>query len=158
MTVETRPYDPAHDYEPVSRFFIDVYEPSDRLLNWMQPRWEYMHFHTMSIGLPFDRCGVSEDETGINLEVRYDQSADLALQIDTIPIPETNGAGEPVGLHVFAGDAQLAVAANGADHPELAEILEDYASTLDAAEQPADAATARERAALIREQHGLPAP
>ena len=60
MTI--RPYDHDADYEAVNRFLVGLYRPVDVLENWLQPRWEYMHFHPMSIGLPFDRCGVSEDE------------------------------------------------------------------------------------------------
>lgn len=61
MTVTARPYDPACDYEPISRFFIDVYEPSDHLLNWTQPRWEYMHHHPFIAEVPLERILVVED-------------------------------------------------------------------------------------------------
>ncbi len=62
MGVSVRRYDPANDYEPVSRFFIDVYEPSDRLLNWMQPRWEYMHHHPFIADVPLETIAVFEDD------------------------------------------------------------------------------------------------
>lgn len=32
------------------------------LANWLQPRWEYLHHHTMSDGLPFERCGIAEED------------------------------------------------------------------------------------------------
>ncbi len=70
MTI--RPYDHAADYEAVNRFLIGLYRPVHVLENWLQPRWEYMHFHTMSIGLPFDRCGVSENAHGINGLVHFE--------------------------------------------------------------------------------------
>ena len=72
MTI--RPYDHAADYEAVNRFLIGLYRPVDVLENWLQPRWEYMHFHSMSIGLPFDRCGVSEDAKGINGLVHFESN------------------------------------------------------------------------------------
>ncbi|MCP3994792.1 MAG: GNAT family N-acetyltransferase [bacterium] len=62
MAVQVRPYNPATDYEPVSRFFIDVYEPTERLLNWMQPRWEYMHHHPFIADVPLETIGVFEDD------------------------------------------------------------------------------------------------
>jgi len=61
MAVTARPYEPASDYEPVSRFFINVYEPADRLLNWLQPRWEYMHHHPFIADVPLERILVFED-------------------------------------------------------------------------------------------------
>lgn len=61
MGVEIRAYDPAGDYERVSEFFIDTYEPTDRLLNWMQPRWEYMHHHPFIEDVPLDLIAVFED-------------------------------------------------------------------------------------------------
>ena len=45
MAVTVRPYDTRHDYQKVDRFLIEVFDPSDHQLNWMQPRWEYMHAH-----------------------------------------------------------------------------------------------------------------
>ncbi len=62
MVVAVRPYNPAADYEPVSRFFIDAYEPTDQLLNWMQPRWEYMHHHPFIAGVPLGTIAVFEED------------------------------------------------------------------------------------------------
>lgn len=62
MAVTARPYNPASDYEPASRFFIGVYEPTDRLLNWLQPRWEYMHHHPFIADVPLERILVFEDD------------------------------------------------------------------------------------------------
>ncbi len=62
MSVQVRAYDRTADYEPVSRFLVDVYEPSDRILNWMQPRWEYMHHHPFIENVPLERIAVFEDE------------------------------------------------------------------------------------------------
>jgi predicted N-acetyltransferase YhbS len=61
MAVETRPYDPDRDYQPVSRFLIDVYEPTDQPFNWLQPRWEYMHHHPFIDSVPLERILVVED-------------------------------------------------------------------------------------------------
>lgn len=61
MGVEVRAYDPAADYERVNRFFIDTFEPGDRMLNWLQPRWEYMHHHPFIEQVPLDLIAVFED-------------------------------------------------------------------------------------------------
>ncbi|MDF1596008.1 MAG: GNAT family N-acetyltransferase [Acidimicrobiia bacterium] len=53
-------YNHVADYDRVGRFLVDIYRP-EVLRAWLQPRWEYMHFHPMSEGLPFDRCGLAEE-------------------------------------------------------------------------------------------------
>ena len=65
MAIQVRPYNPATDYEPASRFFIDVYEPGDRLLNWLQPRWEYMHHHPFIADVPLETIAVFEEDDRI---------------------------------------------------------------------------------------------
>ena len=62
MSVKVRAYNHAVDYERVDRFLCDVYEPSDRLLNWLQPRWEYMHAHPFIENVPLQKIAVYEDE------------------------------------------------------------------------------------------------
>jgi predicted N-acetyltransferase YhbS len=62
VDVTVRSYDHAKDYEAMNRFLIDVYEPTDRLLNWMQPRWEYMHAHPFIAEVPLEQIAVYEDE------------------------------------------------------------------------------------------------
>jgi predicted N-acetyltransferase YhbS len=62
MTVKVRRYGYARDYEAVSRFFIETYEPTDKLPNWMQPRWEYMHAHPFVEEVPLELIAVFEDE------------------------------------------------------------------------------------------------
>ncbi len=43
--VDLRTYVHQEDYERVNRFLVDAYEPGDAMAAWLQPRWEYMHFH-----------------------------------------------------------------------------------------------------------------
>ncbi len=62
MSVTLRPYDHPRDYEAVGRFLIDTFDGSDRILNWMQPRWEYMHHHPFIAGVQLDTIAVFEDE------------------------------------------------------------------------------------------------
>ncbi len=60
-----RLYRRLDDYEAVSRFLIEVYEGGDTLLNWMQPRWEYMHAHPLIEKCPLERIAVFEDDGNI---------------------------------------------------------------------------------------------
>lgn len=62
MAVTARPYDHGVDYSRVDRFLLDVYEPTDRMLNWLQPRWEYMHAHPFIENLDLSTIAVYEDE------------------------------------------------------------------------------------------------
>ncbi len=59
--MQVRAYDHPADYELINEFLVDIYRPAGVLANWLQPRWEYLHFHPMSGGLPFGRCGVARD-------------------------------------------------------------------------------------------------
>jgi predicted N-acetyltransferase YhbS len=45
MGIDFRPYGHASDFERVSRFLVETYAESGERINWLQPRWEYMHFH-----------------------------------------------------------------------------------------------------------------
>ncbi|MEA2001147.1 MAG: GNAT family N-acetyltransferase, partial [Actinomycetota bacterium] len=60
MNTAVRPYEHSKDYEAINRLLIDVYQPGEQLSNWLQPRWEYMHFHPLINDLPLERIGVFE--------------------------------------------------------------------------------------------------
>ncbi len=62
MSVISRRYDATRDYEAVSEFFTDTYRPGDQMLNWLQPRWEYMHHHPSVAQVPLDLVLLFEDE------------------------------------------------------------------------------------------------
>lgn len=63
MTGSCRPYDHERDYNAVGRFLARVYNPEAVHHNWLQPRWEYMHYHPLirDRGLDLSRCGVWAD-------------------------------------------------------------------------------------------------
>ena len=60
MSIRIRPYDHPRDFARVSRFLVEIYEPGDVCANWLQPRWEYMHFHPLIAGQSLERIGVAE--------------------------------------------------------------------------------------------------
>lgn len=45
MTIRFRRYDHASDYQRVSKFLIAHHQPGNQDGNWLEPAWEYMHFH-----------------------------------------------------------------------------------------------------------------
>ena len=40
-----RTYDPKVDFERVGRWLERTYRREGQRVNWLQPRWEYMHYH-----------------------------------------------------------------------------------------------------------------
>ena len=59
--IVVRAYNDPTDYHAVDQFLIEVYADGDRLHNWMQPRWEYMHAHPFIAGVPLERIAMFED-------------------------------------------------------------------------------------------------
>ena len=47
MGVRLRNYQHPTDFDRVGQFLIDTYQPGDQHANWLQPRWEYMHYHPL---------------------------------------------------------------------------------------------------------------
>ena len=45
MSISVRPYNHPADFENVGRFLARTYSAMGNHINWLQPRWEYMHFH-----------------------------------------------------------------------------------------------------------------
>jgi predicted N-acetyltransferase YhbS len=68
MSVNVRRYEHHTDYNRVGQFLIDTYQPGDRHCNWLQPRWEYMHYHPLfdeSLSTAFSNTGVWESDGSI---------------------------------------------------------------------------------------------
>ena len=61
MPLAMRPYRPAEDFVPVGRFLVETYEPGSTLVNWLQPRWEYMHAHSNIGSIAVGAIGVATD-------------------------------------------------------------------------------------------------
>jgi predicted N-acetyltransferase YhbS len=60
MQTAIRHYDHASDYERVGRFLVNTYRTSGGHINWVQPRWEYMHYHPLVKGVDLNSIGVWE--------------------------------------------------------------------------------------------------
>ena len=73
--VTVRRYEHAVDYNRVGQFLIDTYQPGDRHDNWLQPRWEYMHYHPLfdeSLRMAFSSIGVWESHGVIVALVHFE--------------------------------------------------------------------------------------
>jgi GNAT superfamily N-acetyltransferase len=69
MDIVMRAYRKPADYEVVARFLVEVYESGDQLVNWLEPRWEYMHAHPYIENIEPSLIGIAEltDGTVIGL-------------------------------------------------------------------------------------------
>jgi len=61
MTLRFRHYNYPEDYERVSRFLIEHHQWGNRDGNWLEPIWEYMHFHPSLDKAALSRNGIWED-------------------------------------------------------------------------------------------------
>ena len=72
MTVQCRHYHHASDYALVSDFLITHYQPRNRDGNWIEPAWEYMHYHPALDAANMDRFGIWEEAGAIVAVVHYE--------------------------------------------------------------------------------------
>jgi len=82
MSIQIRHYDHPNDYERVGNFLIDTYQPGEFFLNWLQPRWEYMHHHSLIKELDLSKIGVAEDKGRIIGVVHFEhQESQVYFQV-----------------------------------------------------------------------------
>jgi predicted N-acetyltransferase YhbS len=68
MSIHIKPYNRKKDFKRVGDFLIETFQLGNTFTNWLQPRWEYMHFHTAIRGKPLEKIGLFEED-GIILGV-----------------------------------------------------------------------------------------
>jgi predicted N-acetyltransferase YhbS len=59
--MDVRGYVRETDFEPVGRMLVESYRRGDVYDPWLQPRWEYMHFHPFIWDQDLTTFGVAED-------------------------------------------------------------------------------------------------
>lgn len=74
MTVTFRNYVHEKDYQRVGDFLIAHHQPGNADGNWIEPAWEYMHFHPMLDSANMGRFGVWEYGGEIVAVVHYESS------------------------------------------------------------------------------------
>ncbi len=60
MSINFRNHTHVDDYERVSDFLIAHHQPGNRDGNWLEPAWEYMHFHPMLNASHLHKIGIWE--------------------------------------------------------------------------------------------------
>jgi hypothetical protein len=60
MSVVVRGYEHEPDYARVGAFLVRTYRASGSDLNWLAPRWEYMHFHSFITKVDLRPIGIWE--------------------------------------------------------------------------------------------------
>ena len=77
-----RQYDRQQDFDQISDFLIETYKPGEVLHNWLQPRWEYMHFHPSILEMDLTKIGVAEQDGQIVGVVHFESNyAEVMMQI-----------------------------------------------------------------------------
>jgi predicted N-acetyltransferase YhbS len=65
MKATVRQYNFSADFEKVGRFLVRTYRESSGHVNWLQPRWEYMHYHPLIHDIDLSAIGIWEDQGDI---------------------------------------------------------------------------------------------
>ncbi len=58
MSISLSRYRRSEDFHRVGQFLVDTYRLGSRHDNWLQPRWEYMHYHPMLDESALDKIGL----------------------------------------------------------------------------------------------------
>jgi predicted N-acetyltransferase YhbS len=74
VTIRMRSYQYSSDFERVGDFLVQHFQPDHRDGNWLQPAWEYMHYHPALDELALDRIGIWEDGGEIVAVAHYESA------------------------------------------------------------------------------------
>lgn len=72
MSVKFRHYLDPDDYRRVDEFLIRHYQPGNLDGNWVEPAWEYMHYHSFLDSASLGKIGIWEDAGQIVAVVHYE--------------------------------------------------------------------------------------
>ena len=72
MKVTFRNYTGVDDYQRISEFLMAHHRPSNADGNWLEPEWEYMHFHPNLDSSSLAKIGVWEADGKIVAVVHYE--------------------------------------------------------------------------------------
>ena len=72
MTITFRNYGQPGDFDLVGQFLVRHYQPDNRDGNWLQPTWEYMHFHPLLDEDSLSRIGIWEDSGEVIAIAHYE--------------------------------------------------------------------------------------
>ncbi len=72
MALQFRHYNRVNDYAKVSEFLIRHHAPGNLDGNWLEPAWEYMHFHSALDVANMGKFGIWEEAGAIVAVVHYE--------------------------------------------------------------------------------------
>lgn len=72
MTIQFRHYESPADYQRISDFLIEHYEEGNHDGNWIEPAWEYMHFHSYLDAAVLGKIGIWEESGKIAAVANYE--------------------------------------------------------------------------------------
>ena len=72
MTISPRAYKYPEDFFRVSDFLTTHFQTGNTDGNWLQPAWEYMHFHSMLDRGSLEQIGIWEDKKEITAVAHYE--------------------------------------------------------------------------------------
>ena len=72
MTLTQRYYKYPQDYQKISKFLINNFQPGNKDGNWLEPAWEYIHGHPALQPEHLDKIGIWEEEGEIVTVVNYE--------------------------------------------------------------------------------------
>lgn len=117
--IRFRNYNGAEDYKRIDHFLIQHYQPGNLDGNWIEPIWEYMHFHPYLDSTSLGKIGVWEEDGEIVAVAQYESRLGEAffqfhpeyrhLREEMLDYAERNflGASEKNGekyLHAYVND------------------------------------------------------
>jgi ribosomal protein S18 acetylase RimI-like enzyme len=100
--VQVRPYLRSTDYDAVGRMLLESYRPGPVYDPWLQPRWEYMHFHPLIRGHDLRRFGVAESHGDLRGIVHFEHDPAVSYiqrrsEADDVIGPLLDWAGQHLG-------------------------------------------------------------
>ena len=72
MRLSRRPYNHSEDFQKVGQFLVETYRPGTQHDNWLQPRWEYMHYHPDLDESALARIGLWESDGKLAAVANYE--------------------------------------------------------------------------------------
>jgi len=72
MSISQRQYVHSQDFDRVGQFLVETYRDGIHHENWLQPRWEYMHYHPWIDESALDRIGLWESDGRLAAVAHYE--------------------------------------------------------------------------------------
>lgn len=117
MKITLRHYEDPQDYQKISKFLIENYQPGNKDGNWLEPAWEYMHGHPFLQPEHLGKIGIWEIDEEIVAVAHYEWRLGEAffqfkqgyhyLREQILDFTESNLTAPDGDLHAFVNDNDL---------------------------------------------------